>query len=79
MLKATSPFLCWQVVASAHKMQDVCQNIQLGSRQFGEASYDRSDPSDFYTKALQMKLLMDAPEQVLRPTLALSQELECSS
>jgi hypothetical protein len=53
-----------QVVASTHKMQDLCKDIELGSRAFGDKEYDRAAPSSFFSIAVQMQLLMVAPEQV---------------
>lgn len=45
-------------------MQQLCTQIQHGSEQFGQTDYNRTGPNPVYSLALQMKLLMDAPEQI---------------
>eukprot|EP00041_Stephanoeca_diplocostata_P030380 m.918318 g.918318 ORF g.918318 m.918318 type:complete len:419 (+) comp23744_c1_seq1:309-1565(+) len=53
-----------EVLSSVHNMKQVCMQIQHGSEQFGQTDYNRGAPNPTYSLALQMKLLMDAPEQI---------------
>ena len=53
-----------EVVASIGKMQKQCSQIQYGSDQFGRKEYDPAVANPLAQVAIQMKLLMDAPEQL---------------
>lgn len=53
-----------EVVSSIGKMQKQCSQIQYGSDQFGRKEYDPAVANPLAQVAIQMKLLMDAPEQL---------------
>jgi len=53
-----------EVTGSVVKMQQLCNQIQHGSRLFGRREYDPAVGNPLSAVAIQMKLLMDAPEQL---------------
>eukprot|EP00040_Diaphanoeca_grandis_P022373 m.120012 g.120012 ORF g.120012 m.120012 type:complete len:971 (-) comp28781_c1_seq1:100-3012(-) len=53
-----------EVVGSVVKMQKLCNQIQHGSQLFGQREYDPTVANPLCAVAIQMKLLMDAPEQL---------------